>query len=193
MSKHEHPPGKILNREDIEKIVLERPPFFRVWRAEVVSENEIVGEAKITKDDCAGHFPGDGNLRVPLIRIQELHAQTGLLLYTLMQKRKGLDPRLVPIAFAHGSGWPLAQVFPRPELNLKIRACLAPRWSPLAFLAKAATKAVGAFSGQRMHCVVLNMKSTGRWPPKHEETPVARLQVYYIMAEIKMNTSATSG
>jgi len=107
----------VLNRLDIEGLVVERAPFFKIWEAKYFpAKKTLLSMTEIGVEECAGHFPSYPV--VPLIRISERMAQTGLLLIGVSNKKEGKTP----VAVSHNDGRALSNNLFHPPLSLVIKA-----------------------------------------------------------------------
>ncbi len=83
-------------QEDLYDLVMERPPFFMVNRAVAIGTDMVLSVAHISVTRCEGHFPK--RPIVPLIRMCECAAQSGLVLVAL-----NVSDDKVPMAFGSGN------------------------------------------------------------------------------------------
>lgn len=110
-----------LRRGDVECLVSERPPFFHIWEAVFYPvKKTLFAKTTIKKRECRGHFPR--YLTVPLIRISERMAQTGLLLVGAICANICKQQKKLPIAIGHGEGRALTNELLSPPLPLIIKA-----------------------------------------------------------------------
>lgn len=170
-----------LLRQDIEILVKEREPFFGVWDASWDDRRRIlIGLSVVDIAACEGHFPGKPY--VPLIRIAERMAQTGLLLVGMLTADRTNE---TPIAIGHGNGSALSKRLPKPKLDLRIEAKEAPWWKPGVFFQK--LKIVLAL---RRKCFVVDLVAYGIWGGINAYVPVANLRVYYILIGVPRRNPA---
>jgi len=87
---------------DMEKLILERAPFFFVERAVAIGDHTVLGLARMTAERSAGHFPGKAI--VPLIELCKAMAQAGIVLVSLHAR-----PHEAPIAIGSGESKALAK------------------------------------------------------------------------------------
>ena len=162
-------------KQDIEFFIKEREPFFKIWECFLDAGRGILtASTVIYSEECEGHFPG--KTYVPLIRISERMAQTGLVLVGVLTKEA---MERTPIAIGHGVGAALSKRFPRPELDLRLEAREASCLSPLVLFQKIKT----AIFLQKK-CFVIDILAHGKWGKMDQFTPVASLRVYYILIDV---------
>lgn len=90
---------RFLDRADIEKVLLERLPFYYIEKAVSLGKDDkrvVLTKAVITKDRCEGHFPPPLRTIAPFIEFFKACAQSGILMGSL------LIPNHVPIANGEG-------------------------------------------------------------------------------------------
>ena len=104
---------KYLASKDLEDLLLERKPFFLVDKAVGIGKNCVLGIVNIATIQCAGHFPG--RPIVPLIRMCEATAQTGVILVGLNTSHDQ-----APIAIGAGPSKALTRTFIEPPVTLLI-------------------------------------------------------------------------
>ncbi len=114
--------GVILLEKDILGIVKEKKPFYKIWNAVVFpNSGRIESVCPITKEECLGHFDEDINSKhiyIPLIRISEMMAQTGLLYVSYITR----DTNRTPLAIGHGAGSALSKKLIRPPVKIRVEA-----------------------------------------------------------------------
>lgn len=104
-----------LSKQDLESLLLERPPFFMIGKAVGIGVNEVMATAHISEERCAGHMPG--RLIVPLIRMCECATQTALVLAGLHATGDQ-----APIAIGSGPSRAHARDLVKPPVTLLIHA-----------------------------------------------------------------------
>lgn len=104
---------RLFDEGDLQKLVVERPPFLLVEKAVSIGSDYILSTARITPERCAGHFPD--RPVVPLIRMCEATAQTGMLLVAL-----NAGESVVPVAVASGESRTLTKTFTEPPVTLLV-------------------------------------------------------------------------
>jgi 3-hydroxymyristoyl/3-hydroxydecanoyl-(acyl carrier protein) dehydratase len=107
---------RYLTQPDMERLMLERPPFFFVERAVAFGQDTVFGLARMSVERSAGHFPTKPI--VPLIELCKAMAQVGIVLTSLHAKSDE-----VPIAIGAGESKALAKelVVAPVDLLLKVR------------------------------------------------------------------------
>lgn len=106
-------PVRVLDKPDLESLLLERKPFFLVDKAVVIGKELAFAVVTINPEQCAGHFPG--RPIVPLIRMCEATAQTGVILVAA-----NVASDHAPIAIGSGSSEALTKSFVEPPVTLLI-------------------------------------------------------------------------
>jgi len=106
---------KFLTWENLQELVIERPPFLLLERTVSIGDAYMLATAAITPERCLGHFPG--HPVVPLIRMCEATAQAGMVLVALNMGRG-----FVPVAMASGESRTLTKKFTEPPVTLVIEA-----------------------------------------------------------------------
>lgn len=105
---------RLLEINHILDVLKERPPFLKIEKAVYLKEM-LLSTAAITETQCEGHFPHQ--LIVPLIKIAEVMAQSGVLLVSLHYQKTNV----IPIAIGSGESKTLTQKFLYPPLKLLIK------------------------------------------------------------------------
>ncbi len=93
---------RYLSQIDMERMILERAPFFFIERAVAIGTHTVLGLARMSEQRSAGHFPGKPI--VPLIELCKAMAQTGIVLVSLQAQ-----PHEAPIAIGSGESKALAK------------------------------------------------------------------------------------
>ena len=93
---------RFLDTGELERLMLERPPFFFIEKAVAVDGKTVWARARMDEARSAGHFPG--RPIVPLIELCKAMAQTGIILAGLQG-----DESKAPIAIGSGPSEALAK------------------------------------------------------------------------------------
>jgi len=103
----------LLNRQDIEACVVERPPFVLLGKAVIIGGSYILSAAPISVARCEGHFPD--RPVVPLVRMCEAAAQTGVVLF-----QHNITTDKIPVAMGSERNRSLISDFTEPPITLLI-------------------------------------------------------------------------